>query len=193
MSACSALLMPRQPFRLLSDREEISATYSCQSIAVLAPGLVGVPRRGGEIRASAFIGDVEQAISVKIDDTSQIPDWLIPNLKRSVRLLFLPANWDLDGGKTIERRSINAAINALFEVMHENSSTPQWLPTSEGGVQLEWHEGGVDLEIEFSPDGSDGSIVFSDLREPGRDWHGPLQNNLHRLLPVFAERLQRTE
>ena len=36
---------------------------------------------------------------------------------------------------------------------------PAVVPTVKGGVQLEWHANGLDLEIEISPD-SGGSIFY---------------------------------
>jgi hypothetical protein len=71
--------------------------------------------------------------------------------------------------------------------MSEHSSLPQWTPTRNRGLQLDWHEKGVDLEIEFPHGSSDGSAVFSWDAKPSEDWDGPISANTGRLRQIFAE------
>ena len=62
------------------------------------------------------------------------------------RLAALPPGWDSYGAKEITPLAIDgcrAFANSMSIV-----------PTSEGGIQLEWHALGVDLEIEIAPDGT---------------------------------------
>lgn len=55
----------------------------------------------------------------------------------------LEPNWDSYGGKRIDPRAIDRAILML------DSLQGNWqpVPCSDGGVQLELHEGGFDIEI----------------------------------------------
>jgi hypothetical protein len=61
--------------------------------------------------------------------------------------------------------------------MTEDAALPQWTPTDEGGVQLDWHEGGFDLEIEFGPAQPDGFVVFTDQRGRIAEWEGGVIEN----------------
>ena len=60
-------------------------------------------------------------------------------------LLDLKAGWDSYGAKPINPSAVAAAKNFLRMV--------QVVPTNKGGVQFEWHCYGVDVEVEFGPDG----------------------------------------
>ena len=62
----------------------------------------------------------------------------------------LEENWDSYGARTISQKEIDAAILALLDT---SGIPPQVVPTIGGGVQLEWHEFGCDIEIEFDADG----------------------------------------
>jgi len=42
------------------------------------------------------------------------------------------------------------AVEFLLRVALPHVPPPAIVPLSDGGIQLEWHEGGVDLEISFS-------------------------------------------
>jgi hypothetical protein len=39
------------------------------------------------------------------------------------------------------------ALTVLQHVMRRGAPTPQIVPSSSGGVQVEWHESGIDLEL----------------------------------------------
>ncbi len=189
--AANAPTLPRRRFRFLTERDEIATTHKVQSIAVLSHPMQRASHRTGTITVSTKLGDEERTFTFTVEDAARIPGWLKPTLKRATRLFLLPFNWDNEGGKVIERSSVMSAITSLMDLMGDNSSLPQWLPTSEGGVQLEWHEGGIDLEIEFSADGTESHVVFADLNKPERDWHGSLASNSEKLAPIFTTRLQR--
>jgi len=117
------------------------------------------------------------------------PAWLIPTIERSGYLLLLPFNWDLDASPPIEPATIQQALNVLFMFMGERSAAPQWTPTREGGVQLDWHANGIDLEIEISVETPGGNAVFKDNGCEGADWDGAIGANLEKLRRIFNERL----
>ena len=62
------------------------------------------------------------------------------------RLLDLPENWNSYGALPISGAAIKAAESMSI------------VPTCNGGVQLEWHINGHDIEIEFAQDGTVRSI-----------------------------------
>lgn len=66
------------------------------------------------------------------------------------RLLALKKNWDSYGGQAIRRKAVDAAIRIRAAVATE----PSFVPMSNGGVQVEWHRQGFDIELEVSPDGT---------------------------------------
>lgn len=80
-------------------------------------------------------------------------EWLPAVVERLNELVALPQGW---GGPATEPPTPDVAIaciEALNKFMPRVVAKPSILPTPEGGIQLEWHCGGWDLEVEFSPDG----------------------------------------
>ncbi|GIW89835.1 MAG: hypothetical protein KatS3mg109_0267 [Pirellulaceae bacterium] len=73
-----------------------------------------------------------------------------PVLRRMQDLLWLPQNWDNYGARPVRPDCVANALGILVSCLRPSTSLPQVVPTSKGGVQLEWHVGGKDLEIEVN-------------------------------------------
>lgn len=102
----------------------------------------------------------------------ELPVWVAPVVSRLSDLLDLPPNWNGSASAPIEPRLAEVAVNeVLASVMpDEHALLPQVIPCVDGGLQLEWHRGGWDLEIQLTPMGEiwvDASEVNGDL-----DWEG---------------------
>jgi len=85
-----------------------------------------------------------------IADTEASP-WLLEVLDELNELINLPDGWDsYDGVGTSIEVAVRALdfINVLLTACAAMSQ-PQLTPLPEGGLQLEWHRPGLDLEIEF--------------------------------------------
>jgi len=75
--------------------------------------------------------------------------WLHDALNEINKLINLPQNWDSYGAIPISGDNAIAAIDLLMTVMKDETPRPAFIPTNQGSVQLEWHTGGIDLEIEI--------------------------------------------
>ena len=95
--------------------------------------------------------------------------WLKPTLESIAPLLKLKAGWDSYDGQPIDTRVVKTAIEVLFDVMECDSPVPSFVPTSNGGIQLEWHRGGIDLEVVISPDGQ---VIFDFESSAGEEIEG---------------------
>lgn len=67
-----------------------------------------------------------------------------------VELLNLSDNWDSNGARAIDERCVQSLLELLFEVAYPNTPPPAIVPTVFGGVQAEWHQKGLDVEIEVN-------------------------------------------
>jgi hypothetical protein len=76
------------------------------------------------------------------------PDWVQPTLQRLGQLLTLPRDWDSYGARPVDPACAWAAWQVLLALLVEDTPVPSLVPTSRGGVQIEWHGKGIDLEIE---------------------------------------------
>jgi hypothetical protein len=183
----SLALRLRQP-RTLTDRQnDITTMKSQPSLAGLTPTDVASeePRTIDLIVES---GNQVRGVRFAVPSVPG-PKWLTPTIRRAGKLLALPHNWDLHGASPIDSMTIQSAIDALSLFMIDNSSLPQLTPTQRSGVQLDWHEAGVDLEILFQPGEPEGYAVFSDQTHSSPDWDGPPRQHLEELSRLFRERL----
>ena len=79
--------------------------------------------------------------------------WQIEPVKRVLGCLALKNNWDSYGGKVPSFDTAIAVIDFIDRMPANFSLTPQVVPLSTGGIQLEMSRAGKALEIEFTPGG----------------------------------------
>jgi hypothetical protein len=176
-----------QPFpRTLSERRnDISTVETTGSLSELAPETF---RNATVIITVVVDSRTRRGMTLSVP-RFPVPRWFIPSLKACGPLLLLPLDWDRAGAPRIHVLAIQSAMDALWSFLEDRSSLPQWTPTPSGGVQLDWHEKGIDLEIEFPPDAAEGCVVFSDNRDREADWDGPVSVHLDQLQSIFKNRL----
>ncbi len=116
------------------------------------------------------------------------PAWLREVEEKMVKLLSLEAGWDSYGAAQICPLQVVAAIALLRRIVKEvGTSRPSVVPTSKGGVQLEWHEQGYDIEIETKGDNAfcvdcekDGVMVCSRVTDD------PIYYRISKILASFS-------
>jgi hypothetical protein len=81
------------------------------------------------------------------------PEWLKETEETLRGFATLPAGWDSYRAKSIEPHVVDAVIELLHRIVQHNTLKPAVVPTNRGGIQIEWHTQGVDLEIEITPHG----------------------------------------
>jgi len=133
-------------------------------------------------------GKLVRRIDVTIENAAP-PPWLEPSLQSIGRLLMLPRNWDFDNAPPVHVLSAQSALEGLSFFMEDATAPPQWTPTKLGGLQADWHQNGIDLEIAFDCAYPSGYVVFSDLRNHAGDWEGPLTSNSEKLRSIAETRL----
>jgi len=70
--------------------------------------------------------------------------------KRIADLMKLPDNWDGYNSPRLREDVVNFAWTVMKQLMHPQAPSPQVVPSSGGGLQLEWHEKDIDLEVNFT-------------------------------------------
>lgn len=80
--------------------------------------------------------------------------------------LGLPEGWDGYDAKRIAEDAAFFALDLLDTILPDGAPAPAVVPTSGGGVQLEWHEPNWQLEVEIVSPGH--VLVLGDSRPPGR-------------------------
>jgi hypothetical protein len=76
-------------------------------------------------------------------------EWRRKAETRLIKLCGLPVGWDGHGGLPTDRDTAEFAASILAALMLPRVPMPSIMPMSYGGVQLEWHRNGWDIEIEI--------------------------------------------
>lgn len=100
--------------------------------------------------------------------TGLAPDWLPATIQRLNQLLMLHDDWDSEGARKIELTAVTMALQLIILAANIGAPQPTIGPTVEGELQVEWHMGNIDLEIETLASGRF-DVLFED-RELGDDW-----------------------
>ncbi|MFA7335735.1 MAG: hypothetical protein WC028_03035 [Candidatus Obscuribacterales bacterium] len=105
------------------------------------------------------------------------------------------ADWNSQHAKPVNYYSAVNAVRLFAEIMTELTPGPQLVPTNRGNLQFEWHQDGIDLELEIT-DGGEIICCFEDLKAgTDEEWSGSfsygaarLRSYLEILISRFANR-----
>jgi len=104
-------------------------------------------------------------------------------IRKALDLTALPPNWDSYGARTIDPYLVAGTVELLHTLIGPDTPLPSIVPTSRGGVQLEWHCNEVDLEINVSSP-IRRKVFFEDFRS-GVSKEFTLTGDLRPLLPIL--------
>lgn len=80
------------------------------------------------------------------------------------RILQLPPGWAGPESRAVAREALVSALEFIRRRLPVTSPRPSVVPTGSGGIQLEWHFSGVDVELEFGADGMVCDVAVADQR-----------------------------
>jgi len=109
-------------------------------------------------------------------------------LKSSVRQL----NWLLNANSCsgllpVTVPVLSTALKILIQTLQESTPTPHFALSTEGSLQIEWHEAGYDVEIRVDKQAT-AHLFIGDFNVPSNDWEGLLDfEGRSRLLQVIQE------
>lgn len=76
--------------------------------------------------------------------------WQVEVLDKLLKFVRLPPGWDGYGSPAPKWDAGLFALSVLNSIMRPRTPLPQIVPTAVGGVQLEWHEKDIDLELHIT-------------------------------------------
>lgn len=105
------------------------------------------------------------------------PTWLLPMIETFMELLQLSPDWDSYGANRVRPECITFALREVLpSIMRTSMPMPVAVPTSKGGIQLEWHVRGVDLEIEITP--TKEILAYYEDQRDGTEWEGEVTSSI---------------
>jgi hypothetical protein len=123
---------------------------------------------------------------VEIHCSGQMPRSFLKSIEGVADLLRLPAGWNSYSAKPIAPSNAIAAIRLLAEMMGPRTSAPNIVPTVRGGIQLEWHTRGVNIEIYIND--PEKVSFFAEQVGSGEICEEPLAGHEHQL-KLWLERI----
>ena len=144
-------VLPSMPWPVLSGALAQDAIWP-GSIHSRGPRLT-LQRRGNQLRV------------VPTGIERSMLDVLMPVIERMAELVALPRGWDSRNASPVSDTALRRAIEFLLEYVADGIDGPVVVPTVRGGLQLEWHNNGVDVEVEVAPDGHVSCLAEDRLSE----------------------------
>lgn len=77
------------------------------------------------------------------------PKWFDDYLERCKKLLELSPNWDSYDAERVDPAILDSATRIVRLFATNSNSAPEVVPTHLGGIQIEYHTNGRELELEF--------------------------------------------
>lgn len=99
--------------------------------------------------------------------------WLQGALQDLQALAALRPGWDSYGASAIDADTATLASEVLRVLADGNAPRPALVPTSDGGIQIEWFGAGLEFQLELEPRTEHITLFFRDL-DTGAFWEGPL-------------------
>lgn len=90
-------------------------------------------------------------LSVNVDRS--VIETLTPVIQRAAELALLPRGWNSYDASPVSGTALHRTLEFLLEYVASGVDRPVVVPTVRGGLQLEWHNNGVDVEVEMTPEG----------------------------------------
>lgn len=100
------------------------------------------------------------------------PSWLQDAAVRIQHLQSLGEGWDGYGSSRVDPRLATAVMRFLSTPLWVSTPRPRIVPTSHGGLAVEWRGTRATLELEFDPQGS--VDVYVSDHSTGTEWEGDL-------------------
>jgi hypothetical protein len=192
-----------------SELSEICLIRSNETISIVWTGSAGsTAHRTGEQIQFAVSAREGQASTYGIPDLRRVPTWKTlspssapsaigalpawaPAVDEELRgLTLLPPGWDSYSARPISADTATAAMDLLRRVVQDDTPVPSIVPMSRGGIQLEWHLRGMNIEVTVPPRGSSVEVWYEDLRS-GEEREFTIEDDPGALRDVLAELTRR--
>lgn len=131
------------------------------------------------------IGTIHAPVSTtKVARPAAGEAWRAAIRQRLSEFVRMPSNWDGYGAPVVSAAVAALAFAVLEDVMRPGVPLPHVVPSSTGGVQIEWHERDIDLELHVA-----GPYNFELWFEDSRHEHPSRGEDLTTSLASFRDAL----
>jgi hypothetical protein len=139
------------------------------TVSVVASGV-------GALLPSSVYFDPEPSHAMPFRPPSANFSWLPEAAARIELLSALRPGWDGNDALPVDRRALARSWDLIQVLVTNVPIPPSIVPTAAGGLALEWHRPGLDLEIEMLPGRESVFVSYEEVGGP--DIEGPLSAHL---------------
>ncbi|MCC7342476.1 MAG: hypothetical protein IT170_15450 [Bryobacterales bacterium] len=166
---------------------------STVATAGLTDGLFRQKPQSGVSGATVFARSNERPVCTaksgwEFQDTVEIPEalpkWFGATLRKITELLQLAPNWDGYGASEVRQDVAAKTLTVLWNLLESDSPTPNVVPLSDGGIQVEWHRHGCSLELEFPASGAASFYYYEEATD--KESEGILAGSVDQLRAYTA-------
>ncbi|MGP0071796.1 MAG: hypothetical protein ACLPWF_07675 [Bryobacteraceae bacterium] len=126
------------------------------------------------------------ALFVEVYANRPMSPTFLKSVEAVADLLSLPPGWNSYSAKPIDHENARQAIRLLAEFLKPSMLPPSVVPTVRGGIQLEWHTRGVNVETYI--ESPNAVSFFAEEAGTGKSSDVPLSGHEHEL-SSWLERL----
>jgi hypothetical protein len=101
-------------------------------------------------------------IKMTVSHAIAVTQWFRSVESQLQDLFGLGYGWDTYRARQIQPQAAEAALSFLLKHATQSTKPPWVVPLGDGGIQLEWHGNGIDLEVAF-PISAEPELVLTDL------------------------------
>ncbi len=118
------------------------------AVPVVSP-VEAAPVRSVRIEIPARTRGSEDPPVLRIEAPDASP-WYREALERISSLTALAAGWNGYDAHEVKGDMVIDAVKFLAKIAFPGIAAPSITPLADGGLQVEWHRGGLDIEVAFS-------------------------------------------
>jgi hypothetical protein len=133
---------------------------------------------------------VEQHVPFTVVVDEPAPAWHYIVAEQLNELAHLTRGWNGRLSRPLDVKVVDLAITILEATMREDTPAPALIPANDGSIQLEWHRGGIDLEVSVGLSG-ELDLAFDDVHDPASDWGDVSTRDLTSLSQALARLTER--
>ena len=134
----------RRPAEFLTDYATTDTDSFCPGPEAAFSGVAYTPVLT-HVLLELPTGEVQVCIS------GDPPRWVFDAIQQLEVLASYQPDWDSAGAPRISEHCIFIVLELLRYVLQPDTPRPSIVPAPHGGLQVEWHTNGFDLEIEIEP------------------------------------------
>jgi hypothetical protein len=120
--------------------------------------------------ATQGVTDFQPSLRLTVPWEVAMSAWFADVGDQLANLSRLTLGWDSYRALPLDRERAEAAMSFLVSFLERDSEPPSLIPLADGGLQLEWHSGGVDVEVAFPRD--EEPEVYAHVLDTGVEWSG---------------------